>query len=542
MERYQGKSIVKGMAAGNILSYRRDQCMVEKKYITNPEEEVRRYRHAEEKAVRELGLAYEKAVEIVGAKSAAIFEMQSILLKEGRFQEPVEMMIYKESVCPEYAVAEVGRLMAEDCRLRKEHWERDREADIREIVKRLLTNLEIREGVSVSGQEPVILLAKEVAPGELLQMESGKLIGLITELGTPESHTAVLAAAMQIPFVTGIPFRQMWDGKPAVVNGETGSVIIEPNMDELDQVATWQKKREAEKLRLENLTKKEDITLDGERMFVYANIGTLAEVDDAVRARAAGIGLFRSEFLYMGRENYPSEEEQYQCYRRIIEQMQGKPVVIRTLDIGADKQVDYFRLEEENNPAMGYRGIRICLDREELFRTQLKALYRAGLYGDLGVLYPMITAVEEVEKIQEIIRDIQEEMDAKKIAYGQIRQGVMIETPAAVMISDLLAEKVDFFSIGTNDLVQYIMAADRQNPKVAGLCDNRHPAVLRMIQMAVRNGHRFSIPVTICGEMAADLSMTQKLVEIGVDVLSVTPGQILPLRQAIRNTTIRSGQ
>lgn len=539
MERYQGRSIVGGVAQGPIRIYRRNQYQVEKIRKNNPENEIHRYRQAEEEAIRQLGDAYDKAVEMVGAKSASVFEMQAMLLKEERFRKPVESMIRETGFCAEYAVASQGKAMTKVCKKMEEERDRKTEADIRDIVKRLLSLLSDQEYGSAVGQEPVILMAREITPGELLQMDRSLLLGLVTETGTADSHTAVLAAAMQIPFVTGIPYQKRWSRKQAVVDGEQGIVIVEPDEACVRQARERAAAQHEEQEKLAVYAQKEDITLDGDRIPVLANIGDLSEMKTALQNHAAGIGLFRSEFLYMERETYPSEEEQFQLYRRILQEMQGKPVVIRTLDIGADKQVDYFRLENEPNPAMGYRGIRICLDREELFRAQLKALFRAASYGDLSVLYPMITSTEEVEAIQKIISDIQEEMDAKKIPWGKLRQGVMIETPAAVMISDLLAENMDFFSIGTNDLAQYTMAADRQNPRVAHLCTAQHPAVLRMIQMTVRNGHRNGIPVSVCGELAADRTMTRELIRMGVDALSVTPNQILPLRKEIRSITVR---
>ena len=542
MERYQGRSIAGGMAKGKILSYSRDRYQVEKILKKDPEEEIRRYRKTEEEAIEQLGDAYEKAVEMVGARSASVFELQAMLLKEGRFRRPVEEMIRSMQVCAEYAVACQGKELAKACRRMEDERDRKTEADIREISKRLLSLLGGQEYGSPIGQEPVLLMAREIAPGELLQLDRKLLLGLVTETGTADSHTAVLAAAMQIPFVTGIPFQKRWNGKEAVVDGEQGVIIVEPDEACLQELRIRQEKEKKEQEKLAVYAQKEDVTLDGDRIPIMANIGELYELEAVHHAQAAGIGLFRSEFLYMERETYPSEEEQFLLYRQIVQEMQGKPVVIRTLDIGADKQADYFRLESETNPAMGYRGIRICLDREELFKTQLKALHRAAVYGDLAVLYPMITCVEEVEAVREIVADIREEMDAKKIPYGEVHQGLMIETPAAVMISDLLAETVDFFSIGTNDLAQYAMAADRQNMRVAHLCSHRHPAMMRMIAMTVQNAHRKGIPVSVCGEIAADRSMTQELIQMGVDTLSVPPSQILPLRKELRSITVRERQ
>ncbi len=540
MERYQGKTVVNGIVTGKILVYVRDQFQVEKKYITDSEGEILRYREAKKFAIQQFAESYDKAVELVGAKCASIFEMQSILLKEGKFCNLVEKMIREEKVSASYAVAETVKQRISEYRIKEENWEQEEKMNIRELGRRLLKVLKGEDRLASLGQEPVILCTKELSPGELLRFDSKNIAGIVAEYGTIESHTSVLAAAMNIPYITGIPFRTGWKGKTAVLDGEKQQLLIEPDQESLTKIQRQKAHMEERNHALSSLREEKTVTLDGIRVSLYANIGNLEEIDEVLRCGAEGIGLFRSEFLYMERESYPSEEEQFQYYRTLAEKMQGRPVTIRTLDIGADKQMGYLRMEKEENPALGYRGIRISLEQKELFRTQLKAIYRAAVYGKLQILYPMITSIEEIDKIQEIIEDIKEEMDAKKITYGTVCQGVMIETPAAVMISDMLAEKVDFFSIGTNDLTQYIMAADRQNAKVAHLCNTSHPAVLRMITMAIRNGHKYHLPVAVCGEMAGDLQMTQKLVEMGVDILSVTPQQILPVRQAIREISIRS--
>lgn len=539
MERYQGKTVVNGIVTGKIFIYVRDQFQIEKKYIADSEKEILRYREAKDFTIQQFAESYDKAVELVGAKSASIFEMQSILLKEGKFSNLVEKMIRDEKVSASYAVAEIVKQLISDYQI-KEDWEKEEKMNLRELGKRLLKVLKGENHSEVLGQKPVILCTKELSPEELLQFDCKNIAGIVTEYGTMEDHTSVLAAAMKLPYITGISFRSAWKGKTAVLDGEKQRLLIEPDQENLTKIQRRKANMEKRNHALNSLREEKTVTLDGVRVSLYANIGNSEEIDEVLRCRADGIGLFRSEFLYMGRETYPSEEEQFQYYRMLAEKMQGRPVTIRTLDIGADKQMGYLRMEQEENPALGYRGIRISLEQEELFRTQLKAIYRAAVYGKLQILYPMITSVQEIDKIQEIIEDIKEEMDAKQIAYGTVCQGVMIETPAAVMISDMLAEKVDFFSIGTNDLIQYTMAADRQNVKVAHLCNPSHPAVLRMITMAVKNGHKYHLPVTICGEMAGNLQMTQKLVEMGVDILSVTPQQILPVRQAIREVSIRS--
>lgn len=539
MEQYRGKVIVKGNAIGKIYIYTRNHYQVTPQKTEFPEEEVNRYRKAQEIVIGQLESAYEKAVEIVGARNASVFDIQAMLLREGKLGQWVEKMILNQKVTSEYAISQVSRGISENIFEEKEDWEEEERGQIREVAGRVLNFLTGQNNRMISGEEKVILAAKDITPGELLQFDKNRILGLITEIGAGESHTAVLASAMEIPYLCGIPFHSEWNGKMAAINGNKGLFCVEPEEKCLEEIKEGLWEQEKEKERLETLIGEKAVTLDGERMYVYANVGREEELEEAITYRVAGIGLVRSEYLFMGKENYPSEEEQYEYYRNIVEKMQGKPVHIRTLDIGADKQMNYLRLEKEDNPAMGFRGIRICLEQEELFRTQLKALFRAAVYGNLGILYPMITSVEEIDQIQEIIHDIREEMDAKGVVYGEVRQGVMIETPAAVMISDMLAEKVDFFSIGTNDLIQYVMAADRQNYKVASLCQSSHPAVIRMMELAVRNAHRYGIPVMVCGEMASDKELTRKLVEMGVDILSVAPGQILAIRKEIRNTTVR---
>lgn len=539
MEQYRGKVIVKGNAIGKIYIYARNHYQVTSQKTEFPEEEVNRYRKAQEIVIGQLESAYEKAVEIVGARNASVFDIQAMLLREGKLGQWVEKMILNQKVTSEYAISQVSRGISENIFEEKEDWEEEERGQIREVAGRVLNFLTGQNNRMIPGEEKVILAAKDITPGELLQFDKNRILGLITEIGAGESHTAVLASAMEIPYLCGIPFHSEWNGKMAAINGNKGLFCVEPEEKCLEEIKEGLWEQEKEKERLETLIGEKAVTLDGERMYVYANVGREEELEEAITYRVAGIGLVRSEYLFMGKENYPSEEEQYEYYRNIVEKMQGKPVHIRTLDIGADKQMNYLRLEKEANPAMGFRGIRICLEQEELFRTQLKALFRAAVYGNLGILYPMITSVEEIDQIQEIIHDIREEMDAKGVVYGEVRQGVMIETPAAVMISDMLAEKVDFFSIGTNDLIQYVMAADRQNYKVASLCQSSHPAVIRMMELAVRNAHRYGIPVMVCGEMASDKELTRKLVEMGVDILSVAPGQILAIRKEIRNTTVR---
>lgn len=536
MEKYAGKSILKGTAIGRILCYSKGEQVVQRRSAADAEAEKARYEAAKETAARQLNELYEKALKEVGEVNAAIFEVHAMMLEDEDFNDSIFNMIDGQKVNAEYAVATTGDNFSKMFAQMEDEYFQARSADIKDIAERVIRILQGSENSGDLGDEPVILAAKDLAPSETVQMDKSKLLGFVTEFGSSNSHTAILARTMNIPALIGIPVDERLNGKMAVIDGDKGELILDPDEDTLADYRTKQEEQERQRSLLQELKGKEDITLDGKRIRLFANIGSEGDIAKVLENDADGIGLFRSEFLYLEKQDYPSEEEQFQAYKSALEMMAGRKVVIRTLDIGADKQVDYFRLDKEENPAMGYRAIRICLDREEVFRTQLRALLRASAYGDLAVMYPMIISVDEVRRIKKIMTSIQAEFDAKEIPYGEIEQGIMIETPAAVMISAELAKEVDFFSIGTNDLTQYTLAIDRQNAKLDNIYDPHHPAVLRMIQMTVENGHKEGCWVGICGELGADTALTETFLKMGVDELSVSPACILPIRKIIRDT------
>lgn len=536
MEKYSGKSILKGTAIGRILCYSKGEQVVQRRSAADAEAEKARYEAAKETAARQLNELYEKALKEVGEVNAAIFEVHAMMLEDEDFNDSIFNMIDGQKVNAEYAVAATGDNFSKMFAQMEDEYFQARSADIKDIAERVIRILQGSENSGDLGDEPVILAAKDLAPSETVQMDKSKLLGFVTEFGSSNSHTAILARTMNIPALIGIPVDERLNGKMAVIDGDKGELILDPDEDTLADYRTKQEEQERQRSLLQELKGKEDITLDGKRIRLFANIGSVGDIAKVLENDADGIGLFRSEFLYLEKQDYPSEEEQFQAYKSALEMMAGRKVVIRTLDIGADKQVDYFRLDKEENPAMGYRAIRICLDREEVFRTQLRALLRASAYGNLAVMYPMIISVDEVRRIKEIVASIQSEFDAKGIPYGKIEQGIMVETPAAVMISAELAKEVDFFSIGTNDLTQYTLAIDRQNAKLDNIYDPHHPAVLRMIQMTVENGHKEGCWVGICGELGADTALTETFLKMGVDELSVLPACILPIRKIIRNT------
>ena len=536
MEKYAGKSILKGTAIGRILCYSKGEQVVQRRSAADAEAEKARYEAAKETAARQLNELYEKALKEVGEVNAAIFDVHAMMLEDEDFNDSIFNMIDGQKVNAEYAVAATGDNFSKMFAQMEDEYFQARSADIKDIAERVIRILQGSENSGDLGDEPVILAAKDLAPSETVQMDKSKLLGFVTEFGSSNSHTAILARTMNIPALIGIPVDERLNGKMAVIDGDKGELILDPDEDTLADYRTKQEEQERQRSLLQELKGKEDITLDGKRIRLFANIGSVGDIAKVLENDADGIGLFRSEFLYLEKQDYPSEEEQFQAYKSALEMMAGRKVVIRTLDIGADKQVDYFRLDKEENPAMGYRAIRICLDREEVFRTQLRALLRASAYGNLAVMYPMIISVDEVRRIKKIMTSIQAEFDAKEIPYGEIEQGIMIETPAAVMISAELAKEVDFFSIGTNDLTQYTLAIDRQNAKLDNIYDPHHPAVLRMIQMTVENGHKEGCWVGICGELGADTALTETFLKMGVDELSVSPACILPIRKIIRNT------
>ena len=418
---------------------------------------------------------------------------------------------------------------------------RGRAADVKDISERLISILKGGRQGQVNVDEPVIILADDLAPSETVQMDKDKILSFVTVHGSVNSHTAILARTMGIPALvdTGLTLTESLDGMEAIVDGFDGAIYIEPDKETYDRLSKRKREEDEKKELLLTLKGKEDVTLDGQQVMLYANIGSTGDLAMVLKNDASGIGLFRSEFIYLGRDDFPTENEQFQIYKSVAETMAGKRVIIRTLDIGADKKVDYFNLGEEENPALGYRAIRICLSQPEIFKTQLRAILRAGVYGNIAIMYPMITSVKEVRRIKDIMREVKAELKEQGIVYADVLEGIMIETPAAVMVSDELAKEVDFFSIGTNDLTQYTLAIDRQNPKLDDFYDPHHPAVLKMIRMTVENAHKAGIWAGICGELGADTTLTEEFIRMGVDELSVSPGRVLPIRKIIRETSLK---
>ena len=539
MEKYTGKSIFKGIAIGKILFYQKGEQPVKRVKIEDTAEQIKRYEDARAKAAEQLQGLYEKALKEVGEANAAVFEVHQMMLEDDDYIDSVVNIIETQQVNAEFAVATTGDNFAKMFAEMEDDYFKARAADVKDISERMVNILSGNESGGALGDEPVIVVAEDLAPSETDQMDKEKLLAFVTRLGSANSHTAILARTMNIPALIEVDIKEEWNGKMAVVDGYTGTFYIDPDEETLKKMQ--EKKEEDIKARelLQELKGKEDITVDGKHIKLYANIGGVKDVASVLANDAAGIGLFRSEFLYLEADNYPDEEAQFQAYKTVAENMAGKKVIVRTLDIGADKQVDYFNLDHEENPAMGYRAIRICLDRRDIFRTQLRALLRASAYGNIGIMYPMIISVDEVKEIKKIVESIKAELTEKGIEYGEVEQGIMIETPAAVMISDLLAKEVDFFSIGTNDLTQYTLAIDRQNSKLDNIYDAHHPAVLRMIQQTIENGHKAGCWVGICGELGADMTLTETFLKMGIDELSVSPTFVLPIRKLIREMSTK---
>lgn len=539
MEKYTGKSIFKGIAIGKILFYQKGEQPVKRMKIEDTAEQIKRYEDARAKAAEQLQGLYEKALKEVGEANAAVFEVHQMMLEDDDYIDSVVNIIETQQVNAEFAVATTGDNFAKMFAEMEDDYFKARAADVKDISERMVNILSGNESGGAIGDEPVIVVAEDLAPSETVQMDKEKLLAFVTRLGSANSHTAILARTMNIPALIEVDIKEEWNGKMAVVDGYTGTFYIDPDEETLKKMQ--EKKEEDIKARelLQELKGKEDVTVDGKHIRLYANIGGVKDVASVLANDAAGIGLFRSEFLYLEADNYPDEEAQFQAYKTVAENMAGKKVIVRTLDIGADKQVDYFNLDHEENPAMGYRAIRICLDRRDIFRTQLRALLRASAYGNIGIMYPMIISVDEVKEIKKIVESIKAELTEKGIEYGEVEQGIMIETPAAVMISDLLAEEVDFFSIGTNDLTQYTLAIDRQNSKLDNIYDAHHPAVLRMIQQTIENGHKAGCWVGICGELGADMTLTETFLKMGIDELSVSPTFVLPIRKLIREMSTK---
>ena len=536
MQYFQGKSVYKGIVMGPVAVLRKNDYQVKRTRIEDADAEILRVTGAVEAAKEQLGRLYDKAVQEVGEASAAIFEVHQMMLEDEDYLESIQSMIRTELVNAEYAAAATGDNFAQMFAAMDDDYMKARAADIKDISERLVRNLSGGADADLSSMEPSVIVADDLSPSETVQMDKEKILAFVTVHGSTNSHTAILARMMNIPALIGVPMKpdELKNGMTAVVDGFSGQVIFEPD----ETVKAETKKRieeEAEKQKLlQELKGKENVTLDGRRIHIYANIGSVGDMGYVLENDAGGIGLFRSEFLYLGRNDFPTEEEQFQAYRQAAQMMAGKKVIIRTLDIGADKQVDYFQLGRDDNPAMGYRAIRICLKQPEIFKVQLRALLRAAVYGNLSIMYPMITSTEEVKRIYEIVAEVEEELKVQGVQYRIPEQGIMIETPAAVMISDRLAELVDFFSIGTNDLTQYTLAIDRQNERLDDFYNPHHEAILRMIQMVVENAHKCGKWAGICGELGADPTLTEQFVRMGVDELSVAPSMILKLRKIVR--------
>lgn len=536
MQYFQGKSVYKGIVMGPVAVLKKNDYQVKRARIEDSEAEVKRVKEAVEVSKKQLGRLYDKAVREVGEASAAIFEVHQMMLEDEDYLESMENMIRTELVNAEYAAAATGDNFAEMFAAMDDEYMKARSADVKDISERLVRNLSGEGDNDLSSMEPSVIVADDLSPSETVQMDKEKILAFVTVHGSTNSHTAILARMMNIPALIGVPMdlNSLKTGMMAVVDGFSGQVIFEPEEDvQKETEKRMQEEAEKQKL-LEELKGKENITPDGRKINIYANIGSVGDLGYVMENDAGGIGLFRSEFLYLGRNDFPTEEEQFQAYKQAVQTMAGKKVIIRTLDIGADKQVEYFNLGKEENPALGYRAIRICLKQPEIFKAQLRALFRAAVYGNLSVMYPMITSTEEVEKIYAIVAEVEEELKAQEVQYKIPEQGIMIETPAAVMISDRLAEMVDFFSIGTNDLTQYTLAIDRQNEQLDDFYNPHHEAVLRMIRMVVENAHKCGKWAGICGELGADLTLTEQFVRMGVDELSVAPSMILKLRKIVR--------
>ena len=540
MQCFQGKSVYKGIAMGPIVVLKKNDYQVKRTRIEDPEAEVKRVDEAVSASQEQLQKLYDKALKEVGEASAAIFEVHQMMLEDEDYMEAIQNTIRTEQVNAEYAVATTGDNFAQMFASMDDDYMKARSADIKDISERLVRNLSGQGDVDLSSIEPSVIVADDLSPSETVQMDKDKILAFVTVHGSTNSHTAILARMMNIPALIGVSMdlEELKTGMTAVVDGFAGTVTFDPD-EEIKAETAKKMTEEAEKLRLlQELKGKENVTLDGQKINIYANIGSVGDIGYVLENDAGGIGLFRSEFLYLGRNDFPTEEEQFQAYKQAVQMMAGKKVIIRTLDIGADKQVDYFNLGNEDNPALGYRAIRICLTQKDIFKTQLRALFRAAVYGNLSIMYPMITSTEEVKKIYDVVAEVEAELKEQEIQYKIPEQGIMIETPAAAIISDRLAEMVDFFSIGTNDLTQYTLAIDRQNEKLDSFYNPHHEAILRMIQMVVDNAHKCGKWAGICGELGADPTLTEQFVRMGVDELSVAPSMVLKLRKIVREMKV----
>ena len=538
---YDGKAVFEGIAIGKISVYTKQEQLVKRIKVDDPEAEKKRYADAREVAIEQLKGLYEKAVKEVGESGAEIFEAHQLMVDDEDYIESVENIIDTEEVNAEYAVAQTGDNFAKMFAEMEEEYFRGRAADIKDITERVLNALLGAGSGGIETDEPVIVVADDLAPSETVQMDKDKILSFVTVHGSANSHTSILAKTMSIPAIIGcpIPLSDEVNGKLAVVDGYEGKVYVEPDQELLSEKKKLLLQEEEKKNLLERLKGKDNITLDGQKINLYANIGNTKDLGLVLENDAGGIGLFRSEFIYLGSDDYPTEEEQFAIYKQVAQTLAGKKVIIRTLDIGADKQADYFELPKEENPAMGLRAIRICLTRPEVFKTQLRAILRASAFGKISIMFPMIISVDEVKKIKKIVEEVKESLDADGLSYDKnIELGIMIETPAAVIIADELAEEVDFFSVGTNDLTQYTLAIDRQNQSLDDFYDSHHPAILKMLKMIADAAHRHGAWAGICGELGADLSLTKDFLAMGYDELSVSPGRILPIRKTVLETNV----
>lgn len=541
MQVYSGKSVFGGIAIGKISVYKKNEQQVKRVRTEDTKGELARYEAAKAAAVEQLQELYQKALKEVGEANAAIFEIHQMMLDDGDYNESVENIIETQKVNAEYAVAVTGDNFAQMFRAMDDDYMRERAADVKDISERVLSVLHGGQKRKVVTDEPVIIVADDLAPSETVQLEKDMVLSFVTVHGSVNSHTAILARTMAIPALIGteeLPLDNTVDGKLAVVDGLNGKIYVEPDAQTLEEMQKRQQAEQEKKELLQLLKGKENVTLDGKKIMLYANIGNIKDLATVIQNDAGGIGLFRSEFIYLEKDNYPMEEEQFSIYKTAVETMAGKRVIIRTLDIGADKQCEYFGMDKEENPALGYRAIRICLTRPEIFKTQLRALFRASAYGNLAIMYPMITSLWEVKRIKEIVEEVKAELTAEQLEFGNPQQGIMIETPAAVMMSGELAKEVDFFSIGTNDLVQYTLAIDRQNEKLDEFYDPKHPAVLRLIRFVAESGHKYGCMVGICGELGAETDLTEDFLKMGIDELSVSPSFLLKVREKIRQTDL----
>ncbi len=542
MKKYVGKGVYGAVAIGKVSLYKKQEAVVKRIHITDVENEKARLAQAKALAVRQLEEIYDKALKEVGEANAAIFEIHQMMLDDDDYNDSIHNIIESQSVNAEYAVAVTADNFAEMFAAMEDAYMKARAADVRDISNRLIGNLSGQSANACASDEKTIICAGDLAPSETVSLDKEKVLAFVTAHGSSNSHTAILARNMNIPAIIGVGdefLNEIKDGDEAIVDGFTGEIFVNPDAETL---TAWREKQladEEQKHLLLELKGKENVTLDGKKINVYANIGSAAQTGEVLLNDAGGIGLFRSEFLYLENSDYPTEEQQFIAYKKVLESMAGKKVIIRTLDIGADKQVDYFHLKKEENPALGYRAIRICLTRPEIFKTQLRALYRASVFGNLGIMFPMITSVPELERILSLCSKVRLELKSEGIAFSaSVELGIMIETPAAAIISDKLAPMVDFFSVGTNDLTQYTLACDRQNPDIEEFVDTHHEAILRLIEMSAKNAHEHGAWIGICGELAADTTLTETFLRMGIDELSVSPSFVLKVRDAVRRTDL----